>query len=190
MEKLISKTRNRSFLNSALFGLMLVALLFSTVGCGKKSSKNAGYHNGGYYNPNNPGGGYYNAGPGLKAIGVDGAGSMELTLTFSSYGSGYQMSYYSNGQVVAQGQLKVAVAVPCGGTYLQPGVYQVATVQPGYANNGVIQGLYMQSGPATLEFYGTIVEANPKYTSSTGAYGFDEMNASVAVCGNSLYFGV
>lgn len=187
MEKLILKTKNRSFLNHALFGLMLIAFLFATVGCGKKDSKNAGYYKGGIYYPG--GGGQYSTGPGIHAVGVDSAGTMELTLTFSTYNSG-PMNYYANGQVVAQGQLNVAQAIPCGGTYLQPGLHQVVTVQPGYASNGVIQGLYLRAGQSPMEFYGTIVEANPKYSSSSGAYGFDELNASVTICGYSVYFGV
>lgn len=173
----------KNILSGTLFGLILVAFLFSTVGCGKKKNS-ASYNPYGYTNPYYPGGGNYNQYNSISAVGVDYDGRIELVLNFSTINS--PMSYYAYGQIIAQGELNLARPINCGFTQLNAGRYPLSTLQAGTVNNGVIQ-MSLQGAGINIGLYATIIEMNPKLHSSTGYNGLDELNATVSICGQSVY---
>ena len=171
--------------NSAIFGLVLVAFAMSMIGCSKGDSRSANmggypYNHGGY---NNPG---YNSANSLSAAGMDSSGSIEMIMSFSSLNA--PMYHYTTGQVMGQGELILHQNLNCGSGSIPVGRYGLTAVQPGYAQNGVIQ-IQMQGPTGPVSLYTTIIDPapQPKLTSSTGMNGLDELNGTLNLCGRSIY---
>jgi hypothetical protein len=135
----------KNFLGGVAFGVLLVAVLFSTVGCSKNKSASAynrGYGwwgNGGFNgNPNFPYDPNFSYGP--VGVGYDFDGN-EVYLEFGlPMGANYQDPYFYTGQVMLTGGIHMNGKQCVNGSMVPPGQYQVYARQPSQAQNGIVSG--------------------------------------------------
>ncbi len=191
------RTSKRNFFSGMLFGFFVVALMVSTIGCSKSDKNSNPYYNGagGIY-----GWGNGSSSGGLNAVGNDLSSSLvELALHISVSGATPASIYYANGQVIAQGDLKVVQPIQCGTFTLAPGRYAVSSNAPAQVVNGVISGMSLIGSGNSVQIQmnltqAVVFESYPKMYSCYGPQVFDELSGRLMIqavnnmpCMQSIY---
>jgi hypothetical protein len=129
----------KNFIKGMSFGLFVVAVMFSTVGCDKKKSDSNANRNGWWGGQYGYGGGGYNGYGNVSNIsaGIETSGRYMIILeTATDPGTSGGFGY---GQAYVQGEMQVNTPIGCGytGAGLDPDIYQLVPYNGGAAQLNV-----------------------------------------------------